>query len=129
MKSVAFIVLTCAIFFLLLAAQFSIFGGMFVGIVLGIDGTKASGTEVSIDGWTLGRPKFIDVTLDNGAHEIIFNVPGEEPVTVDAYVQPGENYVDYDVDTHVLTWSATNGGGEYKAAPGDHIKAGYEWKR
>lgn len=129
MKTVVRITLTGAMFFLLVAAQFSIFAGMFVGVVFGIRGTNARDTEMSIDGWKMGRPKFFDVTLDQGPHKIIFNVPGEQPITVDAYVQPGENYVDYDVDTHILTWSATDGGGKYKAAPGDHIRAGYEWKR
>ena len=123
------IVLTCVIFFLLATAQFLIFAGISVGVVFGIDGAQARDTEMSIDGWKIDHPKFVDVTLDRGSHKIIYNVPGEKPVTVDAYVQPGENYVDYDVDTHVLVWSATEGGGEYKAAPGDYIRVGYEWKR
>ena len=129
MKTLIQIALTCAIFFALVTAQFSILSGMSAGVVFGIDGAKARDTELIIDGWKIGRPKLVDVTLDAGPHTIGFNVPGEQPVTIDAYVYPGENYVDYDVDTHILTWGATNGGGEYKAAPGDRIRVGYEGKR
>ncbi|HEY1371956.1 MAG TPA: hypothetical protein VGH50_05765 [Candidatus Binatia bacterium] len=122
------IALTCAIFFPLAAAQFLIFAPvMSVGVVFGIDGAKAKDTEMTIDGWKIDHPEFVDVNLDRGSHKIIYNVPGEKPVTVDAYVQGGENYVDYNVDTRVLGWSSTLGGGEYKTAPGDHIRVGYDW--